>query len=420
MDRLLLVNYTGKKNMFSRWQKENLKSLAKKRRVLVLCGPRQCGKTTLSLTLEEENTLYRTLDDTALLAAAKNDPKSFIQHDQDMMIIDEVQRVPQLLLAVKEAVDKSPRPGQYLLTGSANPYASPMVQESLAGRVSLIRLRGLSQGELENKPPSFLEKVFDHRFSSTYQCSQQDVIRRAFRGGFPEAIQLDEIDRPRWHNDYFDALIARDLRDISNIRRKETLRLLINILAAWSGNFIDFNHIMSSLSLQRQTIESYINALESLYIVEKLPPWIKTDYERVGKKSKIYMTDCGSLTALLNWNKDKIYLDTDSLGKLVETFVFNELMAFIDCSKKRYHLSQYRDKDRREIDFILEDEEGNIAAIEVKAGSNISKNHFRHMEWFQSKHAQKNHFRGILLYTGENVLSFGENLWAVPISALWS
>lgn len=405
--------------MFPRWQKDNLKTLAEKRRVLILCGPRQCGKTTLSLSLANSKTLYRTLDDSTLLAAAKNDPQSFIHHEKQMMIIDEVQRVPELLLAVKEAVDQNPQPGQYLLTGSSNPYASPMVQESLAGRVSMIRLRTLTQGEIEGQKPSFLENVFKLTFASSYKCSQREIIERAFKGGFPEALQLKDRDRPRWYHDYFDALIARDLKDISNIRRTESLRQLINILATWSGNFIDFNHIMSSLSLQRQTIESYINALEALYVIEKLPPWLKTDYERVGKKSKLYMTDCGALSSLLNWHKDKVYLNTDSLGKLVETFVYNEIKSHIECSEKRYQLSQYRDKDKREIDFILEDEEGSIAAIEVKAGSNISKSHFQHIRWFRSKYAQDANFRGILLYTGENVLSFGEDLWAVPISALW-
>lgn len=131
------------------------------------------------------------------------------------------------------------------------------------------------------------------------------------------------------------------------------------------------------------------------------------------------MTDCGALSSLLNWHKDKVYLNTDSLGKLVETFVYNEIKSHIECSEKRYQFSHYRDKDKREIDFILEDEEGSIAAIEVKTGSNISKSHFQHIRWFRSKYAQDANLRGILLYAGENVLSFGEDLWAVPISALW-
>ena len=397
-----------------------IKQLMLERRVLLLSGVRQCGKTTLAHQLESEETEYRTLDDGTLREAAENDPQGFIKRSVKTLIIDEVQRVPPLLSAIKKAVDEDITSGQYLLTGSTNIQSLPTVSESLAGRIAKIRLRPLAQGEIQRTAPSFFDSAFNQSFSSGNTNYDRDAILEiAFRGGFPEPMLLQDRARKRWHTDYVNAILERDLKEIARIHRKNAMRELVHTLAAWSGKFMDLSAIGSGLSIQRSTIESYINALETLYLVERVYPWTKTDYARVGKQSKLFMVDSGLMTSLLSWKMDQVRLDSDRSGKLIETLAFNEIMAQIDAGDGRYELFHYRDREKREIDFLIEREDDGLLGIEIKAGSAVTKRDFTHLRWFQKNLAKKRLFIGIILYTGEHPASFGDNLWAVPIGLLW-
>ena len=407
--------------LYPRWQKATINQLMLERRVLLLSGPRQCGKTTLAHQLESEETEYRTLDDGTLREAAENDPQGFIKRNVSTLIIDEVQRVPSLLSAIKKAVDEDTHPGQYLLTGSTNIQSLPTVSESLAGRIAKIRLRPLAHGEIERTTPSFFDSAFNQSFSSSNTNYDRDAILEiAFRGGFPEPMLLQDRGRKRWHADYVNAILERDLKEIARIHRKNAMRELVHTLAAWSGKFMDLSAIGSGLSIQRSTIESYINALETLYLLERVYPWTKTDYARVGKQSKLFMVDSGLMTSLLSWKMDQVRLDSDRSGKLIETLAFNEIMAQIDASDGRYELFHYRDREKREIDFLIEREDDILLGIEIKAGSAVTKRDFNHLQWFQKNLAKKQLFIGIILYTGEHPASFGDNLWAVPFGLLWS
>ena len=407
--------------LYPRWQMATIKQLMLERRVLLLSGVRQCGKTTLAHQLESNETEYRTLDDGTLREAAENDPQGFVKRNVKTLIIDEVQRVPPLLSAIKKAVDEDISYGQYLLTGSTNIQSLPTVNESLAGRIAKIRLRPLAQGEIERTTPSFFDSAFNQSFSSSSTNYDRDAILEiAFRGGFPEPMLLQDRGRKRWHTDYVNAILERDLKEIARIHRKNAMRELVHTLAAWSGKFMDLSAIGSGLSIQRSTIESYINALETLYLVERVYPWTKTDYARVGKQSKLFMVDSGLMTSLLSWKMDQVRLDSDRSGKLIETVAFNEIMAQIDASDGRYELFHYRDREKREIDFLIEREDDALLAIEIKAGSAVTKRDFTHLRWFQKNLAKKQLFVGIILYTGEHPASFGDNLWAVPFGLLWS
>ena len=398
-----------------------IKQLMSERRVLLLTGPRQSGKTTLARQMESDTTEYRTLDDVTLRDAAENDPQNFIKHRIDTMIIDEVQRVPTLLSAIKKAVDDDTRPGQYLLTGSANIQSLPTVKESLAGRVAKIRLRPLSRGEICGTGSQFIESAFEQSFKSVKKHDDRDaVLEMALMGGFPEPLLLKGRGRKRWHTDYIGAILERDLSEIARIHRKDAMRQLVNVLAAWSGKFMDLSAIGSGLSIQRPTIESYINALEALYLAERINPWTKSDYARIGKQSKLFMADSGLMASLLGWQMDDVRLDPDRSGKLVETFAFNEIMAHIDAADGRYELFHYRDREKREIDFLIEREDNALLGIEIKAGSAVGKNDFKHLRWFQNNLAKKRPFVGIILYTGELPVSFGHDLWAIPFGLLWS
>lgn len=406
---------------YPRWQKKTINKLMSERRVLLLSGPKQSGKTTLARELESDQTEYRTLDDSTLREAAENDPQGFVKHRTNTLIIDEVQLTPSLLPAIKKAVDEDNRPGQYLLTGSANIQPLPTARESLAGRIANIRLRPLARGEVGKVAPRFIESAFEQSFSRNFTHYDRDaLIELALRGGFPEPMRLQDRSRRRWHNDYINAILEHDLNEIARIHRKNAMRELVNILAAWSGKFMDISAIGSGLSIQRPTIESYINALEALYLVERIYPWTKTDYARVGKKSKLFMADSGLMATLLRWKMDQVRFDSDRSGKLMETFTFNEIMAQVDAGDGLYELFHYRDREKREIDFIIEREDNSLLGIEIKSGSAVGKNDFKHLKWFQNNIAPNQTFTGIILYTGEIPASFGNNLWAVPFGLLWS
>lgn len=408
------------KQFYSRWQKHTIEHAMATRRVVLLAGARQCGKTTLAKELITEDTVYLTLDDTTLREAAENDPQNFVKQKLKTLIIDEIQRVPSLLPAIKKVVDEETQPGQYLLTGSANIQALPSTQESLAGRISKVRLRPLSRGEIKGSSPTFLINAFNQSFNFPWDFYEKDtIIEMAFGGGFPEALTLEGRQRKKWHRDYIEALLERDLKDVTKIHRYDAMRELMKILAAWSSKLMDVSSISSGLSIHRPTVAAYINALEALYIVERVQPWTKTDYDRVGKHAKLFMTDSGLMSSILSWNMDQIRLDSDRLGKLMETFIFNELASQIDASEEEYELYHYRDREKREIDFLIEREDQAILGIEVKSSSSIQKKDFHHLQWFQENLAKKKSFVGIVLYSGNMSLSFGKNLWAIPISMLW-
>lgn len=408
-------------DLYPRWQQGAIEQGLRIRRILLVNGPRQSGKTTLVRDLLATGTEYRTLDDLTLREAADNDPHGFVKSRSGTLIIDEVQRAPNLLPAIKKVVDEDNRPGQYLLTGSANIQSLPGVQESLAGRAARISLRTLAQGEQQRQSPAFLERVLAHSFDARYESlDRDDLLDRALRGGFPEAITLQQRDRVRWHRDYIAALLERDLQDMARIRRQDAMRELVTTLAAWSGKFIDITAIGAGLSIRRPTIESYLNALEALHLVERVRPWGQTDYARAGKQSKLFMTDCGLMASILGWQAEQIRWDSDRCGKLMETFAFNELAAQVDANDGECQLYHYRDREKREIDFIVVRADGTMLGIEVKAGSSVSRADFRHLTWFQKRLTGNRDFTGILLYAGGRVVSFGQGLWAVPFSYLWA
>lgn len=406
--------------MLKRWQEDSLKDALNSRRVVILSGARQCGKTTTSKTIVDKDCIFRTLDDTTLLTAAQSDPKGFIKHSKKTMIIDEVQRVPELITAIKKAVDENTKYGQYLLTGSVNLQTLPTVKESLAGRVKKIRLRPLSQGEIIENRPKFLNRLSKLDFVDNSDFDKESLLELMFKGGYPEPLFMySQKDRTSWYKDYLNTIIEYDLKDIANIKRQDTLKDLMAIIASFSSKFIDKSKITTSMGIANQTLDTYLGVLENTYLVDKLSPYLKTDYERVNKQSKYFVSDTGLMCSVLNWKLDDLILDSDKNGKLFETYVYNQLISQVDLENLNYSLYHYRDREKREIDFIIQDSSNNIYGIEVKSGTLISKDHFKHLKWFKNNLAKDKNFVGIVLYSGENVVPFGENMFAVPINNLW-
>ena len=405
----------------NRWNLRVLDKALKTRRAVIISGARQCGKSTLLEMFFGGRVEIRSLDSKRLREAALLDPQSFVRYDGDgPMVIDEVQKAPELLSEIKLVVDKNRRPGQYVITGSSDIYSAPESDESLAGRVKNMRMRTFTQGEIQGVEPTFLGRLFANDYESRYSgCDKRMVLDVAFRGGYPEVVGLSPQDRREWFQDYVKSLFSKDIKDDERIRRQRALHDLLKAVAAWSSKFVDSDALQAACGLSRTTYREYLGVLERYYLCECVEAWTGTDYARVGKRPKWYMCDTGLMAALLNWRTKDIELDPDKSGKIVETFVFTELAAQIDLSGD-YSLYQYRDIDKREIDFIVEDADGNLAGIEVKAGSGVGTNDFKHLAWFREHLAKGRQFVGIVLYAGSETLSFGNGMQAVPISVLWS
>lgn len=409
----------------NRWQLAGILDMLDYRRVTVLTGARQCGKTTLAKSLPKtvQGADYRTLDSLQVQQSATNDPEGFVAHDDGLMIIDEIQKSPLLVQAIKKDVDENQKYGRFLLTGSANIQAMPSVNESMAGRVGYVRLRPLCMGERLGKNPDFVKNAFKQKFnvskSPDSTMAKDDYIRLALVGGYPEAISLPPKKATKWHRDYVSALVERDLKDIINIHRKDAMRLLLKTLASWSTKEMNIQGIGAKLSIERPTLETYINALEILYLIDRLPSWGKTDYSIVRKKDKLLMTDTGVMASVLGWTFDTVQFDGERNGRLLENFVYQELMCTVDADELGCEVFYYRDANKREIDFIIQSEQHGILGLEIKAGSAVKQSDFKHLAWFRDTMAPPEGFVGIILYTGNEVLPFGKNLWAVPIRALW-
>lgn len=405
-----------------RWQEKNIEYLRQKRRIVQITGARQCGKTTVAKSMTKNyDCIYYTMDNSASFAACMADTRYFLTHNKDIMVIDEVQKAPVIITSLKEIVDEDNRMGRYIITGSANIQALPQVNESMAGRIGRILLRTFSHGEILEKEPVFIENLRNFNFKDSYEYDgKEEILDIALRGGYPETFGYDINDIKNWCKDYLDAILKKDLMDIEKIRNHQDMKKLVETVAAWSSKYMEQNKIGSNLSIEKPTFNKYLTLLEIMYIIEQLPAFTKTDYERVTVKPKIFMTDTALITSVLNYTMDKVRYENDITGKLVETFVYHELSALVDYYSGGYSLYHYRDNAKHEIDFILQDNENNnIYAIEVKAGSNISRDDFKPIKWFKENIAKEKNFKGIILYTGKNTLSFGENMLAVPICALW-
>ena len=408
-------------NNIKRWNLRVLAKALKTRRAVIISGARQCGKSTLLEMFFNGSVEIRSLDSKRLREAALLDPHGFVRYDgEGPMVVDEVQKAPELLSEIKLVVDRNRRPEQYVITGSSDIYSAPESDESLAGRVKNIRMRTFTQGEIQGSEPMFLTRLFANDYANRYpECDKRTVMGYAFRGGYPEVVGLPPDDRREWFQDYIKSLFAKDIKDDEHIRRQQALHDLLKAVAAWSSKFVDADALQTACGLSRSTYKGYLGALERYYLCECVGAWTGTDYARIGKRPKWYMCDTGLMAAMLNWRAKDIELDPDKSGKIVETFVFSELAAQIDLSGD-YSLYQYRDIDKREIDFIVEDADGNLAGVEVKAGSGVGKNDFKHLEWFREHLARGRKFFGIVLYTGRETLSFGGGMLAVPMSVLWS
>lgn len=387
---------------------------------LLVHGPRQCGKTTLARMLGKRYAYY-TFDDRDLLAAAKRDPVGFVERLPARVILDEVQHAPELFAELKQAIDWQRQPGRFVLTGSANVLLLPRLSDSLAGRMEILPLYPLAQSELARKPPGFLDQVFSGKLAG-YHAERlgKELAVRIVAGGFPEPLQRATAARRRaWYDNYVGTLIQRDIRELSHIQHGDIIPKLLRLLANHTGQLLNISELAKAFQLSRHTIDGYVALLRQVFLVDFLSPWFSNRNKRLVKTSKIHMLDTGLACALMQLNQAQIEQQPAVFGQVLESFVYGELRKQASWRSESLEFHYYRDKDQYEVDMVLEDSSGRFVGIEVKAAASIAESDFRGLRRFQ-RQIGKRFSAGVVLYDGRQVLSFGEGLFAAPVSVLWA
>ena len=411
--------------------------------VVLIHGPRQCGKTTLAQAVyapeilkqnkdsttqidsakAKQNTAnrYFNFEDNVVYRSAKDDPVGFVSRLPERVILDEVQRIPEIFSILKMEVDRRRIPGRFVLTGSANVLLVPKLSDSLAGRMQVVRLHPLAQCELEGESsPCFLDAVFENRFKTrrTERLGSQ-LYERIVAGGYPAALPLPAgRRRTSWYRNYIEAHLQKDMRDLAQIRMLDVLPRLLTLATAQTAGLFNLSDLASPFQASRPTIGNYIKLLETVFLIERVPPWHSNRRSRLVKTPKIHIGDTGLACALLGVDVAGLEKDRSLLGQLLETFVFQELRRQASWHDDYMSFHHYRDRDGAEVDIVIERGALAVAGVEVKASSTVTKKDFRGLR--RLREAAGDRFTaGAVLYDGEVCASFGDGLYAVPFRFLW-
>jgi uncharacterized protein len=387
--------------------------------VVLLHGPRQSGKTTLAHQIaEQQRYTYITFDDHVHLDAAKTDPMGFIANLPDKVILDEIQRTPELFTAIKASVDRDRRPGRFILTGSANVLLVPRLSDSLAGRVEILRIHPLSQSEINDQESNFLNTLFDATFGY-YTCTRlgQTLTERITTGGYPSVQSKLPRRRSAWYRDYIHTMIQRDVQDLAHISDLDALAKLMTLTAGQTARLLNMTDMASPFQVSRPTIRDYVTLLSHVFLLEELPPWHSNRLSRLVKTPKLHIGDTGVACALLDISAETLYKDRSLLGQLLETFVYQELKRQASWEDLPIIWHHFRDRDGYEVDIILERGQ-QVAGIEIKASSTVTSSDFKALRKVRDA-AGDNFSMGIVLYDGEVTAPFGDKLMAVPLRRLW-
>ncbi|MBU9764526.1 ATP-binding protein [Mycobacterium sp. TNTM28] len=390
-------------------------------RVVLVNGARQCGKSTLvRLAARNRDAEWRDLDSATSRQSALADPDGFVDVEQ-LMVIDEIQRVPDLLLAIKAQVDQDPRPGRYLLTGSARVLGLRSLPDTLVGRMETIELWPFSQGEISDMPDRFIDAAFSlgdsMRHAST--VTRADYAQRVVRGGFPEAVaRSDERRRRNFFSSYVGDLIARDIQQLTEIERTPEMHALVRMLAGRSGQLLSITNLGNELGIGASTVKRYFALLEEVFLIKRIPAWSRNISSRATSTPKVAFVDSGIAAHQIGADARNLLRPTGQFGPLLENFAVMELARQRSWSDEDVELFHYRTRDQVEVDAVLENRRGEVVGIGVKAASTVGSNDFRGLHHLAERTGDD--FRvGIVLYTGQQTLPFGPKMLAVPVSALW-
>jgi predicted AAA+ superfamily ATPase len=409
--------------MYSRHIEPALAAALSDSPVVFLNGARQTGKSTLtqSLSSGRRPARYLTFDDLGVLSAAKSDPQAFLAGLQGPVILDEIQRAPELFLPLKADVDRNREPGRYLLTGSANALVLPKLSEALAGRMEILTLWPLSQGEIGAVKDDFIDAVFaPHAPEPSRSPSlRNELWERVVRGGYPEPLGRALAERRRaWADSYLATIIERDVRDIANIEGLTQLPRLLNLLATRTAAQLNFAELSRSMGLPQTTLKRYLALLEATFLIRRLPPWSGNLGKRLVKSPKIFLNDTGLAASVLALDAARLAADGNLAGPLLENFVVAELTKQIGWSKTKPRMYYFRTLAGEEVDVVLEDARGRCVGIEIKAGSVDAKD-FKGLKALGQALGDK-FLRGLILSPGQSPVSFAGNMTAMDLNALWA
>lgn len=407
--------------MYSRYCKDKVITALGDTPVVIISGPRQSGKTTLAKQIQVDSSVYITLDDITQYDAAQSDPIGFIRNlESDRIIIDEVQRVPELFLAIKQSVDEERVPGKYLLTGSSNAMMLPTLSDSLAGRIEIINLLPLTTCEINGISSTFIDKILKGNppAAKTTRILKQ-LTDKILTGGFPEPVaRKQQTRKSMWYQQYINSIIQKDIRDLADIEHLEVMPKVVRLLANQVGQLTNYTEIAKKVGVTRQTVASYVKLLEQLYIFEALPAWHKNENKRLVKTPKMHIVDSGLLCSIKRLNEDKIKNNHHIFGALLESYVVNEIKRIATWSDEPLEFSHYRDKDKVEVDLVIETCSGDVIGIEIKAGATVTSSDFKGLRKLKSI-AGNQFLMGIILYDGDNPAQHEEKLFSIPLASLW-
>ena len=393
--------------------------------IAIIQGARQVGKSTLAQeVLRDRAGRYVSLDDPIYRAAAAADPISFVEQSREgCLCIDEVQRMPALVLAIKSSVDRNRSPGRFLLTGSANLLRMPLTGDSLAGRAETIHLLGLSQGERNGQIEHFIDRAFDGDsfLEGSSSLCRTDYLDLVCRGGYPEVTaRVTPRRRAAWFRNYLERITSIDAAMVAHLQRVDLLPRLVHLFATHSASIVSKATIAREVGLPETTLPAYLDLLETLYLIHRIPAWSNSLSGRVTKAPKYFLADSGLAASLLNVSASSldIVVNPDLAGPLIETFVMSELReqcAHSDVTPQFFH---WRDRTGAEVDIVLEAGDGKVIALEIKASSTVGKSDFKWLSVLRDKLGDR-FVGGFVLYTGTEVIPWGDRLRAMPISSIW-
>jgi predicted AAA+ superfamily ATPase len=411
--------------MYQRYIADPIREGLKDTPIILINGARQTGKSTLCRQLVEDGNFdgqIMTMDDPTTLTAAQVDPLGFLQDLRPHAIIDEVQRTPALFLSIKKLVDENRKGRRLILTGSADVMTLPQVADSLAGRIEIHNLWPLSQAEILGKRSKFLNNLIapEGRFQSR-KSNWKDIIEAIRAGGYPEALQREtEGRKAKWFESYISAVLQKDIRNLANIEGLPQIPNILQLIGTRVGSTVNLSDIARLSGVKNTTLQRYMALLEHVFLILKIPAWTPNIEGPFVKSPKIFLNDTGLLCHLRGESVLSLMENRTTAGAFLENFIVMEIIKQLSWSGlflKPYHFSIHSGP---EVDLVLEDRKKQLYAIEIKSTASVNQNDFNGLRRL-AEIAGRKFQRGIVLYGGEHMVGgFGENLQAVPLSAVWS
>lgn len=404
--------------------------------VVCLLGSRQTGKSTLARFLTPGRAYY-SFDDAETYRLAQSDPSGFVASLPEKVTLDEIQRVPELLPVIKMTVDRKRTSGRFLMTGSANLLLLPKVCESLAGRMEIVYLYPLTEAEKSHQPGRFLQNFLEGKIEPQLKPETKapdggaDLARRIVEGGYPEPLRRAPARARQWHRNYVQAILQRDVNDVSEVRNRDELGRLMAMLALRTGELINTSNLASDLGMARATVEHYLGVLERLFLVYRLPAWHSSEARRLVRAPKLHIVDSGLAAALAHLSAEDWMRQRPRFGHLLETFVLHQLRAQAACLDSDLRFSFYRDKDQIEVDVVI-NHGPKVWGVEIKASASLAPTDAHGLRRLAAQ-AGRNFQGGLLLHAGAHTMRLTENghtaigksiagtnnLFAAPLSTLW-